>query len=354
MRKVSDKVRRRHRVANVERDSSQREEGAPQHEDHAAPLSDPGALSNSRKGSNQQSHHGILKLQEELSDLRTKQSEQESLLVRLLSSVEQLKGDLANVRQEQKLTDTKCSAADLELQQTITSLQSEMSDRFSRSAAALSSLEQRMTVIEASDEQPQTISRLNAVQTTHQSTKPNTSIGDEARASAIISKDAPASARARQRGAPIPEELPPQHVAAQGARASVVYAAEHETDAQRLPVPKRYGGGGHPCTKCGKTVYAAESFFAKGHAFHRDCFRCAHCDTKLQNSPNWEMLKGDFYCQAHFMQRVRTDGGKSKNELSEKEISTSEVRDIIDKKVQAAELEYETGLARARCYHLMP
>ena len=81
---------------------------------------------------------------------------------------------------------------------------------------------------------------------------------------------------------------------------------------------------------------------------HRACFTCAHCDAKLLNSPNWEVLKGDFFCQAHFLQRVRTYGGRSKNELADKEMPLRELQAVIEQKLHAAEREYDSGLARAR------
>ena len=69
-----------------------------------------------------------------------------------------------------------------------------------------------------------------------------------------------------------------------------------------------FGGGGEPCARCGKTVYAAERVVARGNVLHRDCFRCARCDARLVNSPSWEVHGGTFYCGPHFFQIVQVRG----------------------------------------------
>ncbi|EOD18037.1 hypothetical protein EMIHUDRAFT_57343, partial [Emiliania huxleyi CCMP1516] len=48
----------------------------------------------------------------------------------------------------------------------------------------------------------------------------------------------------------------------------------------------RFGGGGEKCTRCNKTVYAAERVSAKDQVFHNTCFRCIECNIKLSPS-NW-------------------------------------------------------------------
>lgn len=96
-----------------------------------------------------------------------------------------------------------------------------------------------------------------------------------------------------------------------------------------------YGGGGQPCARCGQIVYAAEQITARGNIMHRDCFRCAHCDGKLVNSPNWEVLNGSFYCGPHFQQRI------IRGVAAEKELSAAELQAIIEKKLHDAEAAFE-------------
>ena len=81
--------------------------------------------------------------------------------------------------------------------------------------------------------------------------------------------------------------------------AAMPSVATEATDASMSPpkaangrMTKAWGGGGEPCAICGKTVYAAEKILARGTLMHRDCFRCARCDTRLVNSPNWEIHSG--------------------------------------------------------------
>ena len=77
-----------------------------------------------------------------------------------------------------------------------------------------------------------------------------------------------------------------------------------------------FGGGGEKCTKCGKTVYAAERVAATTKTasvvFHADCFRCTECKKKLTMS-DWEMEEegGALYCKTHYKQRMLTRGGSS-------------------------------------------
>jgi hypothetical protein len=63
----------------------------------------------------------------------------------------------------------------------------------------------------------------------------------------------------------------------------------------------RFGGGGELCTKCGKTVYAAERATAQGKVYHTDCMRCVSCKVKLGNTFCADDL-GTLFCKAHFMQ----------------------------------------------------
>ena len=107
---------------------------------------------------------------------------------------------------------------------------------------------------------------------------------------------------------------------------------------------QQYGGGGDPCAICGRTVYAAERVVARGEVLHRECFRCAECDTRLVNSPNWEALDHRFFCGPHFYQRVQ------RGVHVERELSSGQVHEMILRKLDAAEsaLEHDRALCERR------
>ena len=91
------------------------------------------------------------------------------------------------------------------------------------------------------------------------------------------------------------------------------------------------GGGGQPCARCGRVVYAAEQIVARGNIMHRECFRCAHCDGKLINSPTWEVLNGSFYCGPHFQQRV------ARGVAIEREPNANQLQLMIERKLRDAQ-----------------
>ena len=69
------------------------------------------------------------------------------------------------------------------------------------------------------------------------------------------------------------------------------------------------GGGGEKCFHCKKTVYVAERATAQGNVFHKACFRCTECSTKL-SSNNWCVDSGGrLFCKAHFIQLLKAGGG---------------------------------------------
>ena len=109
-------------------------------------------------------------------------------------------------------------------------------------------------------------------------------------------------------------------------------AAKQEPGATRFTIP---GGGGERCDRCGQVVYAAERIVARGAVLHQNCFRCAACDGRLANSPNWEVLQGNFYCGPHFHQRVQ------RGVTVEREPSAAELQAVIERKLVAAEAAFE-------------
>ena len=147
------------------------------------------------------------------------------------------------------------------------------------------------------------------------------------RVAALEAKEQPAVAPSPQR---------PPTAAANAADAAPARRSQPTTRHETL------GGGGEPCARCGKTVYVAERILARGTVLHRDCFRCARCDGRLINSPNWEIHQGTFYCGPHFQQIVNS-GAKI-----DKEPTADELQEIIRKKILAAECELERGLSHLK------
>uniref|UniRef100_A0A673HJT6 LIM zinc-binding domain-containing protein n=1 Tax=Sinocyclocheilus rhinocerous TaxID=307959 RepID=A0A673HJT6_9TELE len=67
-----------------------------------------------------------------------------------------------------------------------------------------------------------------------------------------------------------------------------------------LPVHER-------CVSCLKTVYPLEKLVANQQVYHKSCFRCAFCSTKLSLG-TYASLHGDIYCKPHFSQLFKSKG----------------------------------------------
>ncbi|XP_005739607.1 LIM domain and actin-binding protein 1-like isoform X2 [Pundamilia nyererei] len=61
------------------------------------------------------------------------------------------------------------------------------------------------------------------------------------------------------------------------------------------------------CIACTKQVYPLERLVAHQHVYHKSCFRCIHCSTKLSLA-NYASLHGSIYCKAHFNQLFKAKG----------------------------------------------
>ncbi|XP_077582158.1 LIM domain and actin-binding protein 1-like isoform X2 [Stigmatopora nigra] len=61
------------------------------------------------------------------------------------------------------------------------------------------------------------------------------------------------------------------------------------------------------CVVCDKTVYPLERLSALQHVYHKSCFRCCHCSTKLSLG-NFASLHGNVYCKPHFSQLFKAKG----------------------------------------------
>nr|KAF6451418.1 xin actin binding repeat containing 2 [Molossus molossus] len=61
------------------------------------------------------------------------------------------------------------------------------------------------------------------------------------------------------------------------------------------------------CIHCQKIVYPMECLTADKQNFHKSCFRCHHCNSKLSLG-NYASLHGQIYCKPHFKQLFKSKG----------------------------------------------
>ncbi|XP_077010176.1 xin actin-binding repeat-containing protein 2 isoform X2 [Tamandua tetradactyla] len=61
------------------------------------------------------------------------------------------------------------------------------------------------------------------------------------------------------------------------------------------------------CLICQTTVYPMECLVADKQHFHKSCFRCHHCSSKLSLG-NYASLHGQIYCKPHFKQLFKSKG----------------------------------------------
>ncbi|XP_024126789.1 LIM domain and actin-binding protein 1 isoform X1 [Oryzias melastigma] len=61
------------------------------------------------------------------------------------------------------------------------------------------------------------------------------------------------------------------------------------------------------CVVCQKTVFQLERLMSHQHVYHKNCFRCIHCNTKLSLG-NYASLHGNIYCKPHFSQLFKAKG----------------------------------------------
>ncbi|XP_051532570.1 LIM domain and actin-binding protein 1 isoform X2 [Myxocyprinus asiaticus] len=61
------------------------------------------------------------------------------------------------------------------------------------------------------------------------------------------------------------------------------------------------------CVSCQKTVYPLERLIDNQNIYHKTCFRCAICSTKLSLG-SYASLHGSIYCKPHFSQLFKSKG----------------------------------------------
>lgn len=69
-----------------------------------------------------------------------------------------------------------------------------------------------------------------------------------------------------------------------------------------------YYGTTQKCKACDKTVHFVEMMSADGVPYHKNCFKCSHCNGRLQMS-NYSAIDGTLYCKPHFEQLFKESGG---------------------------------------------
>jgi hypothetical protein len=61
------------------------------------------------------------------------------------------------------------------------------------------------------------------------------------------------------------------------------------------------------CFKCGKSVYQLEQLSACDKIWHKQCFRCKHCNSVL-GLKGFATIDSDPYCKPHYMEIFKTKG----------------------------------------------
>ncbi|OIV89020.1 hypothetical protein TanjilG_07644 [Lupinus angustifolius] len=69
-----------------------------------------------------------------------------------------------------------------------------------------------------------------------------------------------------------------------------------------------FSGTQQKCKACDKVVHFVESVSADGISYHKNCFRCSHCNGNLAMS-NYSSMDGTLYCKPHFEQLYKENGG---------------------------------------------
>lgn len=73
-----------------------------------------------------------------------------------------------------------------------------------------------------------------------------------------------------------------------------------------------FSGTTDKCKACDKTVHFIDIVTADGVSFHKNCFKCSHCNGLLVMS-NYSSMDGVLYCKPHFEQLFKESGTFTKN-----------------------------------------
>lgn len=97
----------------------------------------------------------------------------------------------------------------------------------------------------------------------------------------------------------------------------VKQASGSTTSTKANSIASKFGGGGNPCTKCGKTVYMAEQITYEKQVFHQSCFCCEKCEKKITPA-NASQFESKIYCKKCF-----AEGGYTKKQAQSHGTSTT-------------------------------
>jgi hypothetical protein len=71
------------------------------------------------------------------------------------------------------------------------------------------------------------------------------------------------------------------------------------------------------CSVCGKSVYAMEELKADEKIYHKNCFRCFHCNGVMKLG-SYASMDGNTYCKPDFIKlfksKVKKNKKKKKNQ----------------------------------------
>ena len=71
----------------------------------------------------------------------------------------------------------------------------------------------------------------------------------------------------------------------------------------------KYGGNVEKCLQCEKSVYPMERFSREGATYHKECFKCTHCNSQLTLT-GFAMINSKPYCKPHYKQLFKEAGGR--------------------------------------------
>ncbi|TKY60603.1 LIM domain-containing protein PLIM2c [Spatholobus suberectus] len=81
-----------------------------------------------------------------------------------------------------------------------------------------------------------------------------------------------------------------------------------------------FSGTQQKCKACDKTVHFVEGLSADGAIYHKNCFRCSHCNGLLAIS-NYSSTEGVLYCKVHYEQLFRETGTYPKKSQAPSKLS---------------------------------
>ncbi|KAG2410765.1 LIM domain-containing protein [Vigna angularis] len=81
-----------------------------------------------------------------------------------------------------------------------------------------------------------------------------------------------------------------------------------------------FSGTQQKCKACDKIVHFVESLSADGISYHKNCFRCSHCNGLLAIS-NYCSGDGILYCKVHYEQLFKETGSYPKKNRTPSKIS---------------------------------